>query len=57
MIWFGKSSIKFVRALLNLLQLVSTLTCNSARIRVGNLSLLEISKANVFLQFRYYSEK
>ena len=33
MIWFGKSFIKFCRSFINLIKLVSTRTCSSARVR------------------------
>ena len=35
MIWFVKSFIKFCKRFINLIKLVSTLTCSSARVRVG----------------------
>ena len=34
MIWFGKSFIKFCKSFINLIKLVSTRTCSSARVRV-----------------------
>ena len=33
MIWFGKSFIKFCKSFINLIKLVSTLTCSLARVR------------------------
>ena len=33
MIWFGKSFIKFCKSFMNLMKLVSTRTCSSARVR------------------------
>ena len=33
MIWFGKSFIKFCKIFINLIKLVSTRTCSSARVR------------------------
>ena len=33
MIWFGKSFIKFCKSFINLIKLVSTRTCSSARVR------------------------
>ena len=36
MIWFGKSFIKFCKSFIDLMKLVSTLTCSSARVRVHN---------------------
>ena len=33
MIWFGKSIIKFCKSFINLIKLVSALTCSSARVR------------------------
>ena len=33
MVWFGKNSIKFIGALLNIVKLSSTKTCSSARVR------------------------
>ena len=34
MIWFGKGFIKFCKSFFNLIKLVSTRTCSSARVRV-----------------------
>ena len=33
MIWFGKSFIQFCKSFINLIKLVSTRTCSSARVR------------------------
>ena len=38
MIWFGKSFIKFCKSFINLIKLVSTRSCSSARVRTGVVS-------------------
>ena len=35
MIWFDKSFIKFCNSFINLIKLVSALTCSSTRVRLG----------------------
>ena len=37
MIWFGKSFIKFCKSFINLIKLVSTRTCSSARVRMESM--------------------
>ena len=39
MIWFGKSFIKFCKSFINLIKLVSTRTCSSARVRGSQASV------------------
>ena len=40
MIWFGKSFIKFSKSFINLIKLVSALTCSLARVRVVGTRLM-----------------
>ena len=42
MIWFGKSFIEFCKSFINLIKLVSTLTCSSARVRVEAAAALAV---------------
>ena len=54
MIWFGKSFIKFCKSFTNLIKLVSTRTCSSARVRPPvNFSTVQIKHAQHSREFRF----
>ena len=44
MIWFGKSFIKFCKSFINLIKLVSTRTCSSARVRGQRARVVTLSE-------------
>ena len=52
MIWFGKIFIKFCKSFITLIKLVSTRTCNSARVRhVTELVLVSVRHSGFFCYF------